>query len=121
MGSASPEQGGQLERNIQLGVIQYETFVSDGHTDFFGFNDYRTSSPAKYDALKISETSKADQFKLDLKAYQQGKTDFLTFCKDCAQSGIEKWTVSMAKMACTYYDKAGNEILVEIVPITLKH
>ena len=100
----------------QLGVLKYETFVSDGHTDFFGINDYRTSSPAKYDALKISEPSKADQFKPDLKAHQQGKADFLTFCKDCAQSGIEKWTVDMDKMTCTYYDKAGNAILVEIVP-----
>ena len=100
----------------QLGVTYYETFVSDGHTDFFGVSDYKTSSTAKYDDLKIAETSKAEQFKLDLIAHQQRKTDYLTFCSDCAKSGIEKWAVCMVKMTCTYYDKAGNEILVEIVP-----
>lgn len=100
----------------QLGVTYYETLVSYGHTNFFGVSNYKTSSPAKYDVSKIAETSQADQFKLDLIAHQQGKTDFLTFCNDCAKSGIEKWAVSMDKMTCTYYDKAGNEILVENVP-----
>jgi uncharacterized protein YbcV (DUF1398 family) len=34
----------------------------------------------------------------------------------CAASGIDKWKVSMEKMTCTYYDKAGNEILAEAIP-----
>lgn len=100
----------------QLGVTNYETLVVDGHTDFFGVNDYKISSIPKYDALTIAETSQAEQFKLDLIAHQQGKTTFLTFCNDCAKSGIEKWAVCMNKMTCTYYDKAGNKLLVEVVP-----
>lgn len=100
----------------QLGVTYYETFVSDGHTDFFGLSDYKTSLTAKYDALKIAETSNAQQFKLDLVAHQQGKTNYQTFCNDCAKSGIQKWAVCTNKMTCTYYDKAGNAILVENVP-----
>lgn len=100
----------------QLGVSYYETYVSDGHTDFFGIDDYKISSTAKYDTLKIAEISQAEQFKLDLVAHQQGKTNYPTFCNDCAKSGIEKWAVSMDKMTCTYYDKFGNAILVEIVP-----
>jgi len=99
-----------------LGVSYYETFVSDGHTDFFGASDYKTSSTAKYDVLKIAETSQTEQFKLGLTAHQQGDSDYLTFCNDCAKSGIEKWAVSIDKMICTYYDKAGKEMLVENVP-----
>ncbi|WP_461396725.1 DUF1398 family protein [Flavitalea sp.] len=34
----------------------------------------------------------------------------------CAIYGIEKWQVSVNKMTCTYYDKGGNEILVEEIP-----
>jgi uncharacterized protein YbcV (DUF1398 family) len=45
-----------------------------------------------------------------------GKTDYLTFCNDCAKSGIEKWIVRLEEMTCTYYDKAGNDILVEKIP-----
>lgn len=100
----------------ELGVIFYEAFVSDGHTDFFGISDFKTSSTAKYDSLQIAETSKPEQFKSDLVAHQQGRTDYLTFCNDCAKSGIEKWAVSMSKMTCTYFDKTGNEILLEKVP-----
>ncbi len=100
----------------KLGVTDYETFVTDGHTNYYGADAYKTSSTARYDALEIAEASKAEQFKADLKEHQQGKTDYPTFCKDCAKSGIEKWSVSMNKMTCTYYNKAGNEILVEEIP-----
>jgi uncharacterized protein YbcV (DUF1398 family) len=34
----------------------------------------------------------------------------------CATLGIEKWEIGMDKMTCTYFDKAGNEILVEQIP-----
>lgn len=100
----------------KLGVTFYETFVTDGHTDYYGANDYKTSSVARYNALTIAGASNIEQFKKDIRAHQQGKTDYPTFCNDCAKSGIEKWTVCMDKMTCTYYDKAGNEILVEQIP-----
>ncbi len=105
-----------VQNLIQLGVSHYEAFVIDGHTDYFGKADYKTSSPPKYDALTIAKQSNITQFKADLKAHQQGQTDYMTFCSDCAKSGVEKWIVCMEKMTCSYYDKAGNEMLVEIIP-----
>lgn len=99
-----------------LGVLYYETFVSNGHAAYYGANDYKVLFEAKYETISIAETTHAEQFKADLKAHQQGKTDFLTFCSDCAKTGIEKWVVNLDKMNCTYYDLAGNEILVEIIP-----
>lgn len=100
----------------KMGVTFYETYVNDGHTDYFGANDYKTTSIAKYDSQQIAKTTNIEQFKADLKAHQQGKTDFMTFIGMCATFGIEKWTVCMEKMTCTYYDLAGNEILVENIP-----
>lgn len=100
----------------KLGVTYYETFVTDGHTDYFSANDYKTSSDARYDVLMISETPNNEQFKADLKEHQQGKTDYSTFIKMCATFGIEKWTVCMDEMTCTYYDKVGNVILIEQIP-----
>lgn len=99
-----------------LGVINYETFVVDGHTDYYGANQFKTSSTAKYDALKMASITNIEQFKADLKAHQQGKTDFATFCKDCAKSGIDKWAVGLDAMTCTYYDSTNKEILVEQIP-----
>jgi len=100
----------------KLGVTFYETFVTDGHTNYFGANDYKTSSAARYEPLAIAETANLEQFKADLKAHQQGKTDYPTFCNHCAKSGIEKWAVSMDKMTCTYYNLIGHEMLVEQIP-----
>ncbi len=99
-----------------LGVISYQTYVTDGHTDYYGTNEYKTSSSEKYETIIIAELSDIQQFKTDLKAHQEGKTDYPTFCNDCAKSGIEKWEVNMEKMTCIYLDKLGNEILVEVIP-----
>ncbi len=104
----------------KLGVAFYEAFVTDGHTDYYGVNNYKTSSISIYNTLTIAQVANIEQFKADIKAHQQGKTDYATFCNDCAKSGIEKWSVCMDKMTCTYYDKAGNEILVEKIPLKNK-
>lgn len=99
-----------------LGVIFYETYVRDGHTDYLGTNDYKTTAPAKYAALTIADECNTTQFKADLLAHQHGQTDYLTFIGLSAKLGIEKWAVRMREMTCTYYDKAGNEVLVEKIP-----
>lgn len=99
-----------------LGVTYYETFVKDGHTVFSGTNGYTTISPAKYEALPIADSCNNEQFKANLQAHQQGETDYPTFIKLSAELGIEKWAVSIEQMTCTYYDKAGNQILVEEIP-----
>ena len=99
-----------------LGVTHYEAYVSDGHIDYHGANNYTANVPAKYGSLVVSNTSKGEEFKEALIAHQQGRTDFLTFIKMCATFGIEKWAISMDRMSCTYYDKAGNIILVEEIP-----
>ncbi|OYX27936.1 MAG: phage envelope protein [Flavobacteriales bacterium 32-35-8] len=99
-----------------LGVTHYEAYVTDGHIDYHGANNHTAKVPAKYEPLVIAETANEAQFKSDLKAHQQGKTNYPTFCEDSAKSGIEKWVVCMNEMTCTYYDKAGNEILVEQIP-----
>lgn len=99
-----------------LGVTHYEAYVTDGHTDYHGGTDHTATVPAKYAPIVIACIPKIEKFKAELLAHQQGKTDYLTFIKMCAETGIEKWAICMDKMACTYYDKEGNEILVEEIP-----
>lgn len=100
----------------QLGVTHYETYVADGHTDYYGNDDPGPVSPAKYGTLIISDSINAEQFKKDLLHHQQGGSNYLQFCRQCADNGIEKWAVSLQAMTCTYYDKAGAEVLVENIP-----
>ena len=100
----------------ELGVTHYEAYVTDGHIDYHGANNYTAKVSAKYEPLVIADSSKGEEFKAELVAHQEGKTDFLTFIKMCATFGIEKWEICMDKMTCTYFDKAGNEILMEQIP-----
>jgi uncharacterized protein YbcV (DUF1398 family) len=114
------KSGADFPRYIQeikkLGVKGFETWVKDSHTEYFGENTFSAKSKSKYHELIISENSNKEDFKTQLKNHQEGKTDYFTFCKDCAETGIEKWVVSLDKMTCIYYDKIGNEILVEQIP-----
>ena len=99
-----------------FGITHYEAYVTDGHINYHGANSHTAKVPAKYEPLKIAGTPKTEEFKAELLAHQQGKTDFLTFIRMCATFGVEKWAIRMDKMTCTYYDKAGNEILIEQIP-----
>lgn len=99
-----------------LGVSYYETFVADGHTDYYGADSYKATSPAKYENNTIAATANGTEFRADLKAHQEGKTNYPTFCGNAARSGVDKWAVCMVEMTCTYYDKSGSKILVEAIP-----
>ncbi len=99
-----------------LGVKSYTTYVSDGHTAFNGARNEHVAWEAKYPSKEIAGISNAEEFIQQLKAHQQGKTDYPNFCNDCAVNGVEKWIVDLDKMTCTYYDTAGHEMLVEQVP-----
>lgn len=57
-----------------------------------------------------------EQFKSDLLAHQQGKTDYFTFCRDCAKSGVYSWVLNLIDMTCTYFDENNQEILIEKIP-----
>lgn len=100
----------------ELGVTHYEAYVTDGHTDYHGGSNYTATVPEKYEPLDIAKMVKKEEFKAELLAHQQGKTDYLTFIKMCAETGIEKWKICIDKMTCTYFDKEGNEILIEKIP-----
>ena len=100
----------------QMGVTSFETWVTDSHTEYFGENNYQTKSLPQYENLTIADSSNREKFCRYLKIHQQGETDYFTFCRHCAETGIEKWFVCLDEMTCTYYDKANNKILVEQIP-----
>ncbi|MBE7170813.1 MAG: DUF1398 domain-containing protein [Williamsia sp.] len=100
----------------RIGVTHYETFVSDGHAVYHAADGRNIASTPQYDPIEIAATCNPGQFQTDLLAHQQGKTDYLRFCNDCARSGVEKWIVRIDEMTCAYYDKAGKLVLVERIP-----
>lgn len=114
------KSGAEFPKYIQeikeIGVIAFETWVKDSHTNYFGKDNFQTKSESKYKDLNIADHCDKEKFEKYLKIHQKGETDYFTFCRHCAETGIERWIVNLEEMTCTYYDKAGNEILVEVVP-----
>ena len=114
------KSGADFPRYIQdliaLGVNAYSTYVMDGHSEYFGENYHNLKSETKYSILDVAEKSDSEIFISRLKMHQQGQTDYLTFCNDCATAGIEMWMVDTKEMTCTYYDKSGKNLLEEKIP-----
>lgn len=114
------KSGADFPKYIQdlkkIGVLSFVTWVKDSHTEYFGVDSFSTQSTSKYAELNIAENSNKETFLKRLKIHQKGETDYFTFCKDCAENGIEKWVVDLKEMTCIYYDTTGTEILVEQIP-----
>lgn len=107
---------GYIQDLKKLGVIRYETFVDDGHTIYSGENNSQVESPPKYAKLKVQAKSQPEKFLEGLKIHQHGQTNYPTFCRHSAETGVEKWTVDIGRMTCTYFDKSGNQMLEEKIP-----
>ncbi len=105
-----------VQELIGLGIKANNIYVSDGHAEYFGSDDYSLKTEANYPLQEITEKSDAEKFRHYLKIHQQGQTDYPTFCHHSAEAGVEKWTLDFEKMTCTYFDKAGKELLVEQIP-----
>ena len=102
---------------IILGVKGYDTFVNDGHSEYFGVNGYSVKSDEKYSPVSIAATVNKELFIEQLVKHQHGETDYPTFCTHCGQCGIAKWRVDIIEWTCTYFDSAENEILIEKIPL----
>ena len=72
-------------------------------------------SPAVHEKLTVADTSNREELLEHLNLHNQRRTSYLEMSKGLAESGVEKWTVDTNRMTMTFYDKAGNEMLVEAI------
>jgi uncharacterized protein YbcV (DUF1398 family) len=100
----------------KLGLLRYEFWVSNGHITYHGARDYKIDSAANYETLPVAAQSSANQLKHIISIHQQGQTDFMTFCQQAAQAGVEKWVIDTQTMLCTYYDVQGTPLVAEPIP-----
>ena len=101
---------------ITLGVKGYDTFVNDGHVEYFGADNYRVAATETYNTITVAPAANKERFIEFLVMHQDGQTDYLTFCNHAAQCGITKWSVNITEMTCTYFDSSDAEILIEKIP-----
>jgi uncharacterized protein YbcV (DUF1398 family) len=118
---AKVKSGADFPKYIQelkaLGLVSYEHYVSDGHTLYRGTAGFSIAADAKYPAMEVADTGAVERLQHALLIHQQGQTDYPTFCRQAVEAGVEKWTVNTVEMRCTYFDKAGNAMVAEEIPV----
>src|SRR5215469_18169032 len=75
-----------------IGVDKCDSFISDGHSEYFGKEGHKVSSSSAHEKLKIADISNREDFIKHLDLHNQRKTSYLEMSKGLAGSGIEKWT-----------------------------
>jgi uncharacterized protein YbcV (DUF1398 family) len=99
-----------------LGIMSYVNYVNDGTTQYFGPNNYSITGSPKYPLMEISPDGSEHELSHALAVHQAGGTDYLTFCKQAANFGVEKWIVDLNKMTCIYLERSGRPLISEKIP-----
>ena len=107
---------GQYLRALNaIGVERSDSFIADGHSEYFGTGGETVATPPAHEVLAIAGASNRDGLVQCLALHTQGKTSYLEMSQGLARSGVEKWSFDTSALTIAYYDKAGNELLTESV------
>jgi uncharacterized protein YbcV (DUF1398 family) len=107
--------GDYLRALAAIGVTRFESFVTDGHSEFFGPNGHSVVSPAHHEHLSVADRSDRDSFLRHLRDPGDGKTSYLEMSAGLAQSGVEKWVADTSALTMTYCARDGVVLLVDDV------
>jgi uncharacterized protein YbcV (DUF1398 family) len=112
--------GADFPRYVQeikaLGLVRYEYLVADGRTIYYGSGNYSMEAPAIYPQKQINAVASAAAIDHHIREHQQGKSDFLTFCRQAADAGVHHWEVNTQSMLCSYFDDNSQVMFAEPIP-----
>jgi uncharacterized protein YbcV (DUF1398 family) len=100
----------------ELGLTHYDMFVKNGQGIYYGANGFKISGNAAYPEKIVLETPSKEKLLHALTIHQQCQTNYLTFCEQAANAGVEKWATYVVGGEVIYYDKQGNEMVTEAIP-----
>jgi uncharacterized protein YbcV (DUF1398 family) len=98
-----------------LGVVRFESFLVDGHSEYVGADGQRVVSPPHHEVLAVAEVSDRAAFSEHLRRHRDKETSYVEMSRGLAASGVEKWVVDTAALTMTYCDRAGDVLLVDHV------
>src|ERR1700729_2963072 len=96
----------------QLGVKRFDSYLVDGHSEYFGDGQKLVSAPV-HEILSVVRTVDRDKCLEHLGRHERGETTYLEMSKGLAESGIAKWTADTQQMTMAYCDSSGWEIQIE--------
>lgn len=96
-----------------LGVAWSDSFLADGHSEYFSEDGHKVIGTATHEALAVAATANSARVREHLQRHSRGETSYLEMSKGLAAGGIAKWTLDTSRMTISYCDVAGDEVLVE--------
>lgn len=78
-----------LQKLNAIGVNKFDSFISDGHSEYYGNEAYKVVSPPVHENLRIATNCNREKFISHLRLHEEGKTDFIEMSKGLAECGIE--------------------------------
>jgi uncharacterized protein YbcV (DUF1398 family) len=96
-----------------IGVERYNSYLSDGHTEYFAEDGRSVVSAPVHEVLPVNDASDREKVIEHLGLHELGRTSYLEMSKGLADSGVEKWTVDTNAMTLAYVDKQGREFVTE--------
>lgn len=107
--------GGYLRALRDIGVEGHDSYITDGHAEYYGADGQKLVGPAFHDTFIIAETCDKEQFLRYMQQVEQGGIGYVEMSKALADNGVEKWTFDTEDLTITYFDKAGTVLLAEKV------
>jgi uncharacterized protein YbcV (DUF1398 family) len=98
-----------------IGVVRFESFLVDGHTEFFSRDGGRVVSPSHHEVMTVAELSDRDAVLEHLQRHRDKETSYVEMSAGLASSGIEKWVADTAALTLAYCDREGRALLVDKV------
>jgi uncharacterized protein YbcV (DUF1398 family) len=96
-----------------VGVQHYDSFITDGHSEYYGQDGHKVVSPAVHEVFQVSDTSDKAAFLDYMKLVEQGGIGYEEMSRRLAEIGVEKWAFDTQALTIAYYDKAGQVLLAE--------
>jgi uncharacterized protein YbcV (DUF1398 family) len=105
--------GDYLRALRDIGVETYDSYITDGHSEYFGADGQKLVGPAFHESFAIAETCDREQLLQYMQQVEQGGVGYEEMSKALADNGVEKWQFDTEKLTITYLNKVGNALLDE--------
>ncbi len=96
-----------------IGVIRYDSCVTDGHSEYFDADGGMVATPPAHDTLAIRDDADGGAARRHLDRHAAAETNYFEMSKGLADSGVDRWTVDTAAMTMAFRDKRGRDLFVE--------
>jgi uncharacterized protein YbcV (DUF1398 family) len=107
----------RLIRDLKtLGIVSYDHLLETGSNIFHGKGGQSVSLSNMGPSVQVSPQPNLELLKKYISMHQSGLTNYPTLCGQAGEAGVEKWTSDLLAMTCSYFDKSGRKMHVELIP-----